>query len=81
VLANAALREYVRYENQVGASIERGLGDLDAGRTRTTDEVLARPIMRCVVPEGQRAGSRAGQTGGRGEGRKPSLSALSPSTR
>jgi len=41
VLANAALREYVRYENQVGASIERGLADLDAGRTRTTDEVLA----------------------------------------
>jgi len=41
VLANAALRDYVRYENQVDASIERGLADLDAGRTRTTDEVLA----------------------------------------
>jgi predicted transcriptional regulator len=40
VLANAALRDYVRYENQVGASIERGLSDLDGGRTRTTDEVL-----------------------------------------
>lgn len=41
VLANAALRDYVRYENQVGASIGRGLADLDEGRTRTTDEVLA----------------------------------------
>ncbi len=41
VLANAALRDFVRYENQVGASIERGLADLDAGRTRTTDAVLA----------------------------------------
>jgi len=40
-LANAALRDYVRYENQVGASIERGLADLDGGRTRTTEEVLA----------------------------------------
>lgn len=41
VVANAALRDYVRYENQVGASIERGLADLDNGRTRTTEEVLA----------------------------------------
>ncbi len=40
-LANAALRDYVRYENDVGASIERGLADLDAGHARTTDEVLA----------------------------------------
>lgn len=40
VLANAALRDYVRYENQVGASIERGVADLDDGRTRTTKEVL-----------------------------------------
>ena len=40
VLTNAALRDYVRYENQVGASIERGLSDLDEGRTRTTDEML-----------------------------------------
>lgn len=40
-LANAALRDYVRYENQVGASVERGLADLDASRSRTTDEVLA----------------------------------------
>ncbi len=41
VLVNAALRDYVRYESQVDASIERGLADLGAGRTRTTDEVLA----------------------------------------
>lgn len=41
VLANSALRDYVRYENQVGESVQRGLSDLDAGRTRTTDEVLA----------------------------------------
>jgi len=33
VLANAALRDYVRYENQVNGSIERGLSDLDDGRT------------------------------------------------
>jgi predicted transcriptional regulator len=41
VLANAALRDYVRYENQVAASIERGVADADAGRVRSTDEVLA----------------------------------------
>ena len=41
VLANSALRDYVRYENQVGESVQRGLADLDAGRARTTDEVLA----------------------------------------
>lgn len=41
VLANAALRDYVRYENQTSSSIERGLDDLAAGRTRTTDEVFA----------------------------------------
>jgi predicted transcriptional regulator len=41
VLANAALRDYVRYENQVGASIERGLADVEAGRARSTEEVLA----------------------------------------
>ncbi len=41
VLANAALRDYLRYENQVGASVERGLADLEGGRTRTTAEVLA----------------------------------------
>jgi predicted transcriptional regulator len=41
VLANAALRDYVRYENQVGESVQRGIADLDAGRTRTTEEVLS----------------------------------------
>jgi predicted transcriptional regulator len=40
-LANAALRGYVRYEGHVAASIERGVADLDAGRARTTEEVLA----------------------------------------
>lgn len=52
VLANAALRDYVRYENQVGASIERGLADLEGGRTRTPDEVLA------LLQEQRRARSR-----------------------
>lgn len=41
VLANAALRDYVRYENQVDVSIERGLADVEAGRVRSTEEVLA----------------------------------------
>ncbi len=41
VLANAALRDYVRYENQVGESVQRGIADLDAGHTRTTEEVLS----------------------------------------
>lgn len=40
-LANEALRGFVRHENQVTASIERGVADLEAGRTRTTHEVLA----------------------------------------
>jgi len=40
-LANDALRDFVRYENQVAAAIDRGLTDLEAGRTRTTEEVLA----------------------------------------
>jgi predicted transcriptional regulator len=39
-VANAALRDYVRYENEVTASIERGIADLDAGRTRTTAAML-----------------------------------------
>ena len=52
VLANAALRDYVRYENQVGASIERGVADLEGGRTRTTEEVLA------YLEEQRRARSR-----------------------
>lgn len=39
-VANAALRDHVRYENEVTSSIERGISDLDAGRTYTTAEVL-----------------------------------------
>lgn len=51
-LANAALRDYVRYENQVGESVQRGIADLDAGRTRTTEEVLS------YLQEQRRARSR-----------------------
>jgi predicted transcriptional regulator len=40
-LANDALRDFVRYENQVVAAIDRGISDLEAGRTRTTEEVFA----------------------------------------
>ena len=40
-LANSALREYIVYESQVGASVERGIRDIEAGRTRSTDEVRA----------------------------------------
>lgn len=40
-VANAALRDYLRYGNEVAASIERGLADLDAGRTHTTAELVA----------------------------------------
>jgi len=40
-LANDALRDFVRYENQVAAAIDRGITDIEAGRTRTTDEVFA----------------------------------------
>jgi predicted transcriptional regulator len=41
VVANAALRDYVRYENEIGESVQRGVADLDSGRTRTTEEVLS----------------------------------------
>lgn len=41
VLANDALRDFLRYERSVAAAIDRGVADLDAGRTRTTDGVLA----------------------------------------
>jgi predicted transcriptional regulator len=41
VLANAALRDFLRYEKQVEASIERGVTDVESGRVRTTDDVLA----------------------------------------
>jgi predicted transcriptional regulator len=40
-LANEALRDFVRYESEVAAAIERGIADLDAGRTRTTADVFA----------------------------------------
>jgi len=40
-LANDALRDFARYENQVAAAIDRGVTDLDAGRTRTTEQVFA----------------------------------------
>jgi predicted transcriptional regulator len=39
-LANDALRDFLRYENQVVSAIDRGVADLEAGRTRTTQEVL-----------------------------------------
>ena len=52
VLANSALRDYVRYENQVGESVQRGLADLNAGRTRTTEELLS------YLDEQRRARSR-----------------------
>jgi len=51
-LANAALRDYVRYESQIGATVERGLGDLEAGRAHTTDEV------RVLLQEQRRARTR-----------------------
>ena len=41
VLANEALRDYVRYESNVAASIERGLADIEAGRVHSTEEVRA----------------------------------------
>ena len=41
VLANDALRDFLRYEGLVAAAIGRGVADLDAGRTRTTEGVLA----------------------------------------
>lgn len=39
-VANAVLRDYVRYENEVTSSIERGISDLASGRNYTTAEVL-----------------------------------------
>jgi predicted transcriptional regulator len=40
-LANDALRDFIRYENQIAAAIDRGITDLEAGRARTTEEVFA----------------------------------------
>lgn len=53
VLANDALRDFLRYERSVAAAIDRGVADLDAGRTRSTDQVLA-------VLEEQRLARRRG---------------------
>jgi predicted transcriptional regulator len=39
--ANDALRDFLRYENQVAAALDRGIANLEAGRTRTTAELLA----------------------------------------
>jgi predicted transcriptional regulator len=41
VLANAALRDFLRFESELAASIERGVADIDAGRTRTNDQMVA----------------------------------------
>jgi predicted transcriptional regulator len=40
-LANEVLRDYVRYQNLLAASIERGINDLEVGGTWTVHEVLA----------------------------------------
>ncbi|HEY4180225.1 MAG TPA: hypothetical protein VGM90_25455 [Kofleriaceae bacterium] len=40
VLVNSALRDYIRYENAVISSVERGLSDLDAGRVSSSGDVL-----------------------------------------
>lgn len=40
VLVNEALRDYLRYENEVVSSLERGLSDLDAGRVFSSDHML-----------------------------------------
>lgn len=41
-LVNAALRELLDYNEQLKASLARGLADADAGRLMTTDELLRR---------------------------------------
>jgi predicted transcriptional regulator len=38
-LVNAALRDYIRYENEIVSSVERGISDVDAGRWSTSDEM------------------------------------------
>jgi len=40
-LASEVLRAYVRYQNLLAASIERGIHDLEVGGTWTVHEVLA----------------------------------------
>ena len=41
-LVNAALRELLDYNEQLNASIARGLADAEAGRLMTTEELLRR---------------------------------------
>lgn len=41
VLANDALRDFLRYERSIAAAIDRGVADLDAGLVRTTEGVRA----------------------------------------
>ncbi len=40
-LANEVLRDYVRYQSLLAASVERGIHDLEVGGTWTVHEVLA----------------------------------------
>lgn len=41
-LANEALRDLVRHDEALNASIARGLSDLEAGRSMDTDELRRR---------------------------------------
>ena len=40
-LANEVLRDFIRYQNLLAASIERGIDDLEVGGTWAVHEVLA----------------------------------------
>jgi hypothetical protein len=73
-------------DGEVSQAATAHLGDVEivaAQRVReahqdaAVHELECRIDPRALVPEGQRADRRAGQTGGRGEGRKPPLSPLS----
>jgi len=54
VLVNEALRDYLRRENEVISSLERGLSDLDAGRMFSSDDVLEilRRAREALVSDG-----------------------------
>lgn len=54
VLVNEALRDYLRFENEVISSLERGLSDLDAGRVATSDGMLEilRRARRALASDG-----------------------------
>lgn len=41
-LANEALRDLIRYEDELSASIARGLDDIKAGRVKNTAELKQR---------------------------------------